>query len=268
MTKAYTKITFIVLLLLAILTPPLQAAQEAEDDQATKESKSKAPEAWFELAGWGKESLLKDLYAYCDIDINAKNQDGDTALLLSASNGKHDCVNWLLQQGADTDIRGKNDNTALLLSAAKGHTSCVKYLLEQGADTNISRKDGKSALILSSQNKYITCVELLLKHGAYPNIRDNDGHTAFYYLITDSYVKHDKERKIMTLLEARMVDYTKQLQDSIMSTEKTFKDSGNLRLMVIQYWQREFKTSEIAKDIVSIIVGYSAMSSDKEPTDS
>ena len=57
-------------------------------------------------------------------DINATDKAGNTALLLSASNGH------LHQQGADINTTNKYGDTALMVSAYASYTAYVKYLIE------------------------------------------------------------------------------------------------------------------------------------------
>ena len=46
-------------------------------------------------------------------DINARNNEGDTMLLLAASSGKKDIVEWLLAKGADTNAQSDYPGTPL-----------------------------------------------------------------------------------------------------------------------------------------------------------
>ena len=71
-------------------------------------------------------------------DINIKNNDGKTALILAARNGHRLCLEVLIQHNADVDIQGNNGGTALLWAAYNGHTSCLEFLIQCNADINIA----------------------------------------------------------------------------------------------------------------------------------
>ncbi len=69
-------------------------------------------------------------------DIDARNANSLTALLLAAINGRLGSVRILLKWGADVDARGPNDVTALIAAAMYGHEKIAEALLNAGADPN------------------------------------------------------------------------------------------------------------------------------------
>lgn len=75
-------------------------------------------------------------------DINKKNKDGKTALII-ASAGTYNTyaslplVKLLVSKGANMELTDKNGNTALMkASRRKGNLEIVKYLIENGANTD------------------------------------------------------------------------------------------------------------------------------------
>jgi ankyrin repeat protein len=61
---------------------------------------------------------VKNLLAKSEgIDINAVDEDGNTALMLAASLAKRDIVKALLAAGADVNVKNKKRNTALIIVA-------------------------------------------------------------------------------------------------------------------------------------------------------
>lgn len=123
-------------MLFVVLAHPLQATQP-------KANKGKTPGAWFNLAQQGELSLLKELYEYFDIDINAKDADGRTALHWSAYNGHLGCVKYLLSKGADVNATDRYKQTVLSIcirNAKEGkrwndsYVGCIECLLQYGAD--------------------------------------------------------------------------------------------------------------------------------------
>ena len=63
-----------------------------------------------------------------DDPSHGDTQDGDTALILAASNGKVQCVRLLVDGGADRWIRSNEGKTALNYAASKGHESIMTIL--------------------------------------------------------------------------------------------------------------------------------------------
>ncbi|MEM9569659.1 MAG: ankyrin repeat domain-containing protein, partial [Bacteroidota bacterium] len=158
---------------------------------------------WFKAAETGNRKLLEELYGYIALlrsdvyeqldcvkylgeqstDINTKNENGDTALLLSAQKGHLDCVKFLAQQGADINAKNKNENTAALLSAFNGNLACLKFLLEQGADINTKNKNENTALIWSARFGNLDCVKFLVQQGANVTLKGAQHKTALQWAI-------------------------------------------------------------------------------------
>src|SRR5688572_2157540 len=61
----------------------------------------------------------------------------------------------LLTAGADIDARDEHGQTALMLSALAGHTDVVKFLIEHGAALDHTAKFGLSALMLAVINGHV-----------------------------------------------------------------------------------------------------------------
>jgi ankyrin repeat protein len=66
-------------------------------------------------------------------DVNAKTDDGSTALILAAQNGNMEMVKLLLQKAADVNIKTNEGKTAYELAKSKGHTAIVRLLEKAGA---------------------------------------------------------------------------------------------------------------------------------------
>ena len=73
------------------------------------------------------------------IDINTQDHSfGVTTLMYAAYKGYFDIVQHLIEQGADIDVKNNNNDTALVITARAHHLKIVKYLIEvQGHSTEI-----------------------------------------------------------------------------------------------------------------------------------
>jgi ankyrin repeat protein len=126
-------------------------------------------------------------------DIDARNGDGDTPLLLAASYGNVEMVKLLLAKGADVNavdapeaIRVKNgpialgNFTPLLYAAAYGGYDTVKILLDAGAKVNAQDVRGMTPLMLAigTDRPDVSVVRLLLERGADANVKSKAGETA------------------------------------------------------------------------------------------
>ena len=85
------------------------------------------------------------------------NQD----LLKMAREGQDALIRTLLAAGADVNARDENGRTALLLAALEGHYHTVAALLDADADVEAKDKDGKTAQDLASARGHKEIVLLL-----------------------------------------------------------------------------------------------------------
>ena len=110
----------------------------------------------------GHEAVVKQLLE-AGAEIESKDEcDGQTALGWAAEKGHEAVVKQLLEAGAEIESKDECDQTALLWAAAKGHEAVVKQLLEAGAE--IESKDkiyGQTALGRAAQNGHEAVVKLL-----------------------------------------------------------------------------------------------------------
>jgi hypothetical protein len=75
--------------------------------------------------------------------------------------GRPDKVKVFLGTGCDINAKDEFGDTALILAADRGHASIVQLLLENGADVELTDADGKSALAYAQARGHKAIVELL-----------------------------------------------------------------------------------------------------------
>ena len=102
---------------------------------------------------------------------------GDTALSAAAKNNHLSVVQYLVEQGADTDKPSTKSSGFIPLHYASrdGHLDVARYLLEQGADRDKAKDDGWTSLHLAVANNHIETAKLIMVYGADLNARTNDG---------------------------------------------------------------------------------------------
>jgi ankyrin repeat protein len=74
-------------------------------------------------------------------------------------------VRYLLDEGADVNLRGQQGNTALTEATYYGHASVIKELLMRGADVNAKSVDGTPLDIAVGRNN-VAVIDLLKHYGA------------------------------------------------------------------------------------------------------
>ncbi len=113
------------------------------------------------------------------VNVNAKNQDGDTPLIIAAVHGDVDVAKALMAKGADINAKGAKDGaTPLMVAVYTGDLELAKALLDKKADLNSVNQDGDTALSIAVRNGEVEIVELLLSKGADINAKNpKDGTT-------------------------------------------------------------------------------------------
>jgi hypothetical protein len=96
----------------------------------------------------------------------------------SAISGDLEAVKEALDSGTDVNARRENGDTALICAVQNDRVDVVRELIDRGADVNATRQDGLSALMVASFFGLSQIVELLLENGAEINQKDRLGLTA------------------------------------------------------------------------------------------
>jgi ankyrin repeat protein len=135
-------------------------------------------ESVFHAAERFHEESLELLLEY-GVDLNFTGDWGNTALhfLLNwwdvASDGRvEEGLRWLLDHGADPDVRsGREQESALHAAARRGQQpEIVRLLIRHGADVNARRADGRTAWLLAMRGGSDAVAAVLAEAGAMPEM--------------------------------------------------------------------------------------------------
>lgn len=162
------------------------------------------------------ESIMKitapDENGNIPIDVDVKDYKGDTALIHAVIDHNTDLTKYLIDIGADPNIKNNDGRSALffcicpvilkyiidntdadvnssdkrgmtvLMESVYGDTRVLDILLENGADVNSTNKKGVSALMLAAERDNIHAVIRLIEKGADHKLKDKDGHDVRFYI--------------------------------------------------------------------------------------
>ncbi|XP_018089030.1 ankyrin repeat domain-containing protein 35 isoform X1 [Xenopus laevis] len=165
-------------------------------------------------AARGLTDILNIIISY-KVEVNAKSDEGCTALHLAASHCHPECVKLLLQRGAhedsidfhsrtplhcaaasgcvssarflcdaedcSLDAADDDSRTPLMTAAIRNHPTVCALLLERGAQIDLHDKDAKTALMLACERSNIQAAEVLITRGADLVLKDNRGFDAQHY---------------------------------------------------------------------------------------
>jgi ankyrin repeat protein len=130
--------------------------------------------------------LLIDYFLKDGIDVNAKNEWGDTALISAAYNCDIDIISLLLRYGAEINDKNNKGATALQYACRGLNTDVVELLLENGAVIDsecLFSIFGNMDLSAEEIQGLIYLSELLLSKGIIDvNARTCEGKTALMYI--------------------------------------------------------------------------------------
>jgi ankyrin repeat protein len=143
------------------------------------------------VAGWhtplldaaakGNVEAITKLLQSSDTDVEAKTDDGDTALILAARGGHARAAELLLDAEASADARNKDGDTAMLAAAKGGHLQVVELLLRKNVALDTANTAGDTALILAVEHRRGSVARLLIRKiedVAVINAKNKAGRTA------------------------------------------------------------------------------------------
>ncbi len=100
------------------------------------------------------------------ISVDAKDENGVTALYYASKNGHYDICQLFLQNSLNVNALGGTYGCALQAASAEGHENIVQLLLAKGADVNLTGGHYGCALQAASVKGHENIVQLLLAEGA------------------------------------------------------------------------------------------------------
>ena len=137
--------------------------------QQPEPTTAKAPDiSIHDAATLGNIEAIKQHLA-AGADVNAKDDDGISPLLLAATWGHKEIVELLIANGAVVNAKGVDGLTPLHITAGRGHKELVELFIANGADVNAKAVDGETPLdratISGTPFDITQTADLLHKHG-------------------------------------------------------------------------------------------------------
>ena len=153
-------------------------------------------------------------------DVNAKDNDGRTALVIVAQSKplynrwqrqlmrqRNLCIiHSLLEAGADVNAKDNSGHTALMyISRSNEPPDILRVLIKAGTDVDAKDDDGRTALIIAAQSAPLNrrqrqgnlkTIYSLIKAGADVNAKDNNGNTAL-----TAATESNKSPKVLYILK-------------------------------------------------------------------
>lgn len=115
-------------------------------------------------------------------------KDGYIPLHEAAEEGQMAALKILLEK-TDVNQTDHHGRTALFYAVEEGHVTIVKYLVNQGANVNLKTRSGRTVLSYAAEERQSNIVQFLLDKGADASIKDEEGYTALDYAIDEAAVE-------------------------------------------------------------------------------
>lgn len=104
------------------------------------------------------------------------------SLFSFARHGRYGELKKLIMKGVPIDARDEMGNSALIVACQNGQGRCVKLLVRSGADPNLQNKQGNTALHFSVHFRFDAVSDFLQRHGGLTNIQNVHGQTCFEFV--------------------------------------------------------------------------------------
>ena len=135
------------------------------------------PAALFEAVERRDAAAVADLIAK-GVAVDARNADGETALLVATHDDLVEIARLLILAGADVNAKDRIQDSPYLYAGARGHLEILKLTLAHGADLKSTNRYGGTALIPASERGHVDTVRTLLEAGVAVDHVNNLGWTA------------------------------------------------------------------------------------------
>ena len=133
-------------------------------------------------AALGNADSVRNL-AKSGADVNAVDENGDTAVVVASANGHKEAVTALIELGANINQSDGKGETAIAAAIRAQNSEMVKTLYEKGADLNQAVKSGETPLMLASQLGLGDIAQFLTQAGVDLNAKGLNGKTAMYIAV-------------------------------------------------------------------------------------
>ena len=143
----------------------------------------------------GSIKTFEVLAKHPKINLNVRNQHGESALMLACIKGNLPMARLLIKREADINHPGW---TALHYAASGGHAEIIRLLLDESAYIDAESPNGTTPLMMAARYGNSKAVQLLIDEGSDIQIKNQLGLNAI------DFAKQGSRPDSLALLEAAM----------------------------------------------------------------
>lgn len=149
----------------------------------------------------GSLQAAQPLLAARNLDVQAKNRAGETALMMAALKGHAAAVQALLARDADVNQTGWTPLHYAASGPQAGQEAIIALLLEHHAYIDAASPNGTTPLMMAAQYGAAENVQRLLDEGADPSLKNQLGLTAVDFALRAQ--RKDLAEKIVAAIRQR-----------------------------------------------------------------
>ncbi|CAH1133577.1 unnamed protein product [Ceutorhynchus assimilis] len=128
------------------------------------------------------------------VNINAKNINDETPLIVATDNGHNDVVITLLKHKAETSCKTRKEGySPITIASSHGHLDILNSLIKFKANIETEEHSGWRAIHRAVQNGYVDIFNALLKQNVNINAEFNHGGTALHTVMRNGHVEIAKK---------------------------------------------------------------------------
>lgn len=200
---------------------------------AVSSSADTRPQSLVDLIRAGQRDAVLAAITSPDIDVNAAEPDGSTALLWATYTVDRELVRALLKAGAKANVTNRFGSSPLAEAVKVGDVELARMLLGAGANPDSPNQDNQTALMLASSVGSLPIAKMLIDKGAHTNaVETFRGQTAVMWAaaenhpdIVDLLIAHGANVK----LRAKFDDWPRQMTSE---PRAQFRQTGGLTALL------------------------------------
>jgi pectate lyase len=145
---------------------PLMKARRSKDKEIVDLLQAKLTETSIHWAA--RQGVLAKVEEFLEdgIDVNAKDSQGMTPLLLAVQRGHKDIIDLLIAKKADVNVKNETGQTPLDLAVRQNNKDIVELLIANDADIDAKNDEGQTPLDIAISQNRSEVVKLLAAKGA------------------------------------------------------------------------------------------------------
>jgi hypothetical protein len=184
------------------------------------------------------ESDQGDMRTY---DVNEKDSEGNSPLLLACRSGNFEIAEMLVVAGAGVSAANNRGDTPLLVAVGAGRLELAEMLVSKGADVNAKDSQDNSPLLLACRSGNLEMAEMLVVAGAGVSAA-NKRRVSWGQLVsvsTGTNCPHDSDTPLLAAVGAGKLALAEMLVSKGANVEAVRMDGAGLLSLVIVSQQPE-----------------------------